>query len=389
MRTVHPTSASTTSTASDLGSIASTRIVINGAIALRGVSGTARIVDHIEQGLISGGFSPLRVSPPGVGGKSRLLNALRAARWDLWQAGGAARDGSILISPCNTGLARPSCPHLLWMHDTMVLDHPEWFDPGFYRYARLLFGLSARHCSRLITASQHTAARIAHYWPDVPQPEVIPWPVVVKAAQPRQLPPRPWQVIMVAATEAHKNHVGAIDAVARARGSLGNDVHLTLIGPAGRSEDEVMSRAREADPDRSWIRRLIGISELELEQTYRSAWVVIQPSFDEGFCLPLLEATAHGTPTVHSGRGSMPEVASCVNANSVRSEVLSECIVALAAEQRYLDASRSAIADCHRMSPARFTSELSRLVTAAVAAQTSGRHWRFKRLAVSSRETGV
>jgi glycosyltransferase involved in cell wall biosynthesis len=273
------------------------------------------------------------------------------------------------------------------MHDTMVLDHPEWFDPGFYRYARLLFGLSARRCSRLVTASHHTAARIAYYWPDVRPPEVIPWPIVMKAQQPRQLPPRPWQVVMVAATETHKNHIGAIDAVERARRSLGDDVQLSLIGPAGRSEDEVIRRMRTADPDRLWIRRLTGISDLDLEQTYRSAWVVVQPSFDEGFCLPLLEAAAHGTPAVHSGQGSMPEVVTGVNANSVNSEVLSESIVDLAAPQSYLDASRSALADGRRMSPARFSDELTRLVTTVVAAPTSRRRVGFKRVSLSSRHT--
>jgi glycosyltransferase involved in cell wall biosynthesis len=365
------------------------RIVINGAIALRGVSGTARVADHIEQGLMAGGFSPVRVSPSGTRSRSRILNALRAARWDLWQAGRAARDGAILISPCNTGLARPSCPHLLWMHDTMVLDHPEWYDPGFHRYARLLFGLSARRCSRLVTASHHTAARIADHWPDVGLPEVIPWPIIMKAQKPRSLPPRPWQVVMVAATEAHKNHVGAIDAIETARRSLGDDVHLILVGPAGRSEDDVMRRVRTADPDGLWIRRLIGISDVELEQTYRSAWVVIQPSFDEGFCLPLLEAAAHGTPAVHSGRGSMPEVVSCVNANSVRSDVLSHRVVELADPQRYRDASQSALADCHWKSPARFTNELTRLVTEVVVAPMSKRHDSFKRLARSARDPSL
>jgi alpha-1,2-rhamnosyltransferase len=192
---------------------------------------------------------------------------------------------------------------------------------------------------------------------------------------------------MVAATEAHKNHVGAIDAVEMARSALGDDVHLALVGPAGRSEGDVMRRVRTADPDGSWIRRLMGISDFALEETYRSAWVVLQPSFDEGFCLPLAEAAAHATPAVHSGRGSMPEVVTCVNADSVLSEVLSQRIVELADPHRYLDASLSALADCRRMSPARFADELTRLVTDVVAAPASSRRGGFKRLAMSSRDT--
>jgi alpha-1,2-rhamnosyltransferase len=192
---------------------------------------------------------------------------------------------------------------------------------------------------------------------------------------------------MVAATEAHKNHVGAIDAIETVRRSLGDDVHLTLVGPVGRSEGDVMRRVRTADPDGLWIRRLIGISDLELQQTYRSAWIMIQPSFDEGFCLPLLEAAAHGTPAVHSGQGSMPEVVSCVNANSVRSDVLSQRVVELADPRRYHDASRSALADCDTKSPARFTAELTRLVTDVAASPPSRRRGGVKRLATGSRHT--
>lgn len=344
------------------------RVVINGAIALRGVSGTAKVAEHIGRGLAAGGFDVTRVSPPVGRGSSRLLNAIRAAHWDLRQAGRQAGDDAVLVSPCNMGLARRSCPHVLWLHDTMVLDHPEWFDAGFHRYARLLFGLSAKRCSRLVTASQYTADRIAAHWPDVGRVDVIRWPTTIKADSARALPPKPWQVVMVAATEAHKNHIGAIEAMEIVRASLGEELSLALIGPAGRSENEVMRRIEMADPGGEWIRRLIGISDAELEQAYRNAWILLQPSFDEGFCLPLTEAGAYGVPAVHSGRGAMPEVVTAVNAESVEAEVLGQRIIELAEPQRYLEASRSALEDCRRMSPTGFTAELTRLITDAVAA---------------------
>lgn len=346
----------------------SPRIVVNGAIALRGVSGTAKVAEHIERGLVAGGFDVTRVSPSVGRGSSRPLNAFRAAHWDLRQAGRLAGDDAVLVSPCNVGLARRSCPHVLWMQDTMVLDHPEWFDAGFHRYARLLFGLSAKRCSRLVTASQYTADRIAAHWPDVGPVDVIRWPTTIKADSARALPSEPWQVVMVAATEAHKNHIGAIDAMEIARASLGEELSLTLIGPAGRSEDDVMRRIEMVDAGGEWIRRLKNISDAELEQAYRNAWVLLQPSFDEGFCLPLIEAGAYGVPAVHSGRGAMPEVVDAVNAESVEAEVLSQRIIELAEPQRYLEASQSALEDCRRMSPTRFTTELARLITDTIAA---------------------
>lgn len=344
------------------------RVVINGAIALRGVSGTAKVTKHIDRGLTAGGFDVTCISPSVGRGNSRLLNAIRAAHWDLRRAGRLAGNDAVLVSPCNVGVARRSCTHVLWMQDMMVLDHPEWFDAGFHRYARLLFGLSAKHCTRLVTASQYTAGRITAYWPEVGPIDVIRWPATIKTDAARALPPKPWRVVMVAATEAHKNHIGAIEAVEIARAALGEELSLVLIGPAGRREDEVMRRIEMADPGGEWIRRLKGISDAELEQAYRNAWILLQPSFDEGFCLPLIEAGAYGVPAVHSGRGAMPEVVTAVNAESVEAEVLSQWIIELAEPQRYLEASRSALEDCRRMSPTGFATELTRLITDAVAA---------------------
>lgn len=342
--------------------LSSTRVVINKAIVLRGRSGSARGVAHIEQGIIDAGLQMTPITPSATRGRSRLVNAARATRWDLWEAGRLAGAGAVLLSPCNVGLAPPSCANLLWMHDTMVLDHPEWFDRGFSRYAQLLFGLSARHCSRVITPSRYSAGRISDHWPGARPIEVLPWPGAPKTSMPRTLPPRPWQVVMVAATEAHKNHAAAIDAVAAARGILGEDIRLAVIGPPGRREDEVMRYIRVADPDAVWVQRLVDVSDGELERTYRSAWLVIQPSLDEGYCLPLMEAAAQGTPAVHSGRGAMPDVVRGVNARSVMSPQLCRHIVELSQPDRYTEASRAALADCGRMSPARFSTELARLI---------------------------
>ena len=49
------------------------------------------------------------------------------------------------------------------------------------------------------------------------------------------------------------------------------------------------------------------VSEVELEGLYRSADVFVCLSEHEGFCVPLLEAMAHGVPVVALGAAAVPE----------------------------------------------------------------------------------
>jgi L-malate glycosyltransferase len=58
----------------------------------------------------------------------------------------------------------------------------------------------------------------------------------------------------------------------------------------------------------SGVVRLAGsVSDVELEGLYRSADVFVCLSEHEGFCVPLLEAMAHGVPVVALGAAAVPE----------------------------------------------------------------------------------
>jgi glycosyltransferase involved in cell wall biosynthesis len=333
------------------------RVGVNAAISQLGISGTARVVEHIERALRDSGIDVTELRPPARPGGHRVKRAASDAYWDLWRAA-RVEAVDVFISPCNVGRAPRGVPHLLWIQDTMVLDHPEWYHRRYAAYARLVFGFSARSCTRVVTASRHTAARIEARWPSAAPVEVIPWPTTLQTSTPRRYDGRGHDVLMVARTQLHKNHLAAIDAVRLARLETGEDIRLRLVGPSGPAEDHVWQMARVADPDGAWVSRFKDVPGQELEEMYRGSWVLIQPSLDEGFGLPLLEAAAHALPAVHSGRGAMPEVVSSGNAGSIASAALAAELIELLDGSAYERASAAALESARRHSRDAFRSDL-------------------------------
>lgn len=91
------------------------------------------------------------------------------------------------------------------------------------------------------------------------------------------------------------------------------DTHLLLVGKAFVSAGSIpeMKALRKAmkDSGKEDLIHTIGyVPSHHLPVIYSCAELYVQPSWDEGFGLPLLEAMKAGCPVVASDRGSLPEV---------------------------------------------------------------------------------
>jgi glycosyltransferase involved in cell wall biosynthesis len=106
----------------------------------------------------------------------------------------------------------------------------------------------------------------------------------------------------------YKNADGLLRAWALARNEAG-DRQLVIVG---RGDDHYVARLRSLAAELDIASDVVFAGGIPLEDTvpfYRAADVLVYPSFNETFGLPILEAMACGCPVVTSDTSSMPEVA--------------------------------------------------------------------------------
>jgi glycosyltransferase involved in cell wall biosynthesis len=330
------------------------RIAVNTAIYEHGTSGSATATRALVDALTEvPDVAVCDVKPSGSRRGSSLRNAVRDARWDLWQSSRAVPDVDLLVSPCNIGLRGAARKHLLVVYDVMVFDHPELFDRRFAAYFRLFVPFSVRRADVVLTMSEHAAERLRSLAPEA-DVRVARWPHLGGDPRHASFPSTTKVVLMVGATEPVKNHASGIAAVAQLRRTSGADVRLRVIGPVGRAEDAVRAAQQTADPDGTWISREVDVSAEVLDGAYASAWALLQPSLDEGFGLPLVEAGRHGVPAVHSGRGPMSDFAPEGNAGGVTAEQLARALSPLLAESLWRRLARQAVDRSRSYGPEQF-----------------------------------
>lgn len=203
----------------------------------------------------------------------------------------------------------PGVPFVVTVHDTIPLEGysgREW--PGTWMYRRAL--REAARSTLVITPSvavREALSRRAGFDPDrlrvVPVP--LPWEFVPGAGameRPGWLPPGK-AVLSVGTISAYKNLPLLIEAMGRPELR-----HARLIRIGQRFDQNLWNLARRAGvADR--VIELGNADEAMLLDAYRHCDALAQPSFNEGFGMPVAEALGCGLPVVLSDGGALPEVA--------------------------------------------------------------------------------
>jgi Glycosyl transferases group 1 len=150
-----------------------------------------------------------------------------------------------------------------------------------------------------------------------------------------------------------------------AREQSHEDFRLVIVGPPGRAEESVRALARNTDPNGAWIERRVNVSDAELDREYDSAFVLVQPSSGEGYGLPVGEAAARGLPAVHSGAGSLSEIAPGAVVQPEGARSYSDAIVALLDADTYEIARSAGLAAARRLNVRSYATAVDRAISLA------------------------
>jgi len=255
------------------------------------------------------------------------------ARFDQPKIDHWVREITLIHGPAHVLPSRSSIPGVLTVHDTSLLDHPEWYTPEARIFgAAILDGLlKADH---VIVPSHAVRQRLTQRYdisPDkvsvVPHQldfDLCPIAVEEKPTVRQEILGTDFPYIFWNAEINPRKNLPALFSTLVGLRKMGfSSLRLVLAGTLGYRSDKILNQAKEMglhvcshQHNSSIVRAdviLLGfVTDQRLRHLYHAAEVFLFPSWDEGFGFPVLEAMASGTPVVCSSVGSLPEI--CENA---------------------------------------------------------------------------
>jgi glycosyltransferase involved in cell wall biosynthesis len=195
---------------------------------------------------------------------------------------------------------------IVTIHDLDFLVHPERTRAEVRRDYPALAADHAHRADAVIVSSAFAAAEVERLL-KVPTNRISVCPAGAPSWTARAASPQDGYVLFFGTLEPRKNVGGLLDAYERLLARVAAPPELVLAGAA--TDAATPWLARIARPPLAGRVRHIGyVAPGDKRALYERARVLVQPSFEEGFGLTVLEAMTSGVPVVAANRGSLPEV---------------------------------------------------------------------------------
>lgn len=193
------------------------------------------------------------------------------------------------------------------IHDLNFLTHPERTQAEIRRDYPSLARSHAHRADAVIVVSHFTAREVERHF-ELPLDRISVCPPGAPAWEPRAAPPSGGGYVLFFGTlEPRKNIAGLLDAYELLLARRRDLPPLLLAGKATAAARPWLDRIERA-PLRGAVRHVGYIDPASRYALYAGARLLVQPSFEEGFGLPVLEAMTIGLPIVAANRGSLPEL---------------------------------------------------------------------------------
>jgi glycosyltransferase involved in cell wall biosynthesis len=214
-------------------------------------------------------------------------------------------------------------PTVLSIHDIQHVHFPEFFTWTRRLSREITYGLSVEHTTFLQASSEFIKQDLLQHYRDLrsEQVEVIPEGVNLAefglsradaSLQERyRLPAR--YLLYPAQLWPHKNHMLLLAALKKIEIGSGLKIPLVLTGGRFSAATEIFNFIAEAQMD--YIHYLGKVPFDDLVSLYQEADAVIAAGLYESNCLPVLEASAAGTPVIASRIPPNEELSSTLQLN--------------------------------------------------------------------------
>jgi glycosyltransferase involved in cell wall biosynthesis len=226
---------------------------------------------------------------------------------------GAAFD--VAHSPHPLLLPTRAAAQVVTIHDLNFLSHPERTSAEIRRDYPSLVRSHAHQADRILVPSRFTAGEVERLL-DVPSdriticsPGAPDWAPRAPGAPGASTPDNGY-ILFLGTLEPRKNVGTLLDAYERllARPGLPMLPELVLAGRATDAAADWLERLRRP-PLAGRVRHIGYVDPADRQRVYEGAFLLVQPSYEEGFGIPVLEAMTLGVPVVAANRGALPEVA--------------------------------------------------------------------------------
>ena len=237
------------------------------------------------------------------------------ALWRQIEAGEASLPGEpdvVIASSFHAPRVAPA--QLIYVvHDMVFWSHPDFATDATRMVCQRELGQAIAHASAFVFVSEATRNDFESFFPDWLQSSGRPHRVAGGAsrwdtvdAAPTKPTDAPW--LMVGSIEPRKNHLCVLHAYERYADRSTNPRPLHIVGGRGWRSEAIHDQMAKLRRQGLAVEYKGYVDDRTLRDAYRSAFGLLQPSWHEGFGLPVLEAFSQGLPVIASDLGSLPEV---------------------------------------------------------------------------------